>query len=162
MRENTESSTLSVMAGKVGDDVAVAPGLLTMSVDSFDQPGFNLGMDDWFTQENEPPKKKKRLSLRRPQPLRDSNRFSKPVEAAVLEEAVRGVVPSKTEQSNRWAVSNFNTVFFCVGLHFALRGVQEQHDPVSAQFSRVPADPKVYNASVCYEYTEFLSKNNQH
>ena len=68
------------MAGKAGDDIAVAPGLLTMSVDGFDQPGFNLGMGDWFTPENEPPKKKKRLSLRRPRPLRDSNRFSKPVE----------------------------------------------------------------------------------
>ena len=54
------------------------------------------------------------------------------------------------------------TVFFYVGLNFALRGVQEQHDLVPAQFSRVPADRKVYDASVYYEYTEFLSKNNQH
>ena len=69
-------------------------------------------MDDWFTQENEPPKKKKCLSLRRPPPLRDSNRFSKLVEAAVLEEAARGVVPSKTEQSTRWAVSNFDSWAF--------------------------------------------------
>ena len=46
------------MAGKAGDDVAVSPGLLTMSVDGSNQPGFSLGMDDWFTQVNEPPKKK--------------------------------------------------------------------------------------------------------
>ena len=31
-----------------------------------------------------------------------------------------------------------------------------------AQFCRVPLDSKVYNVSVYYEYTEFLSKNNQH
>ena len=54
------------------------------------------------------------------------------------------------------------TVFFYVGLHYALRGVQEQYDLVPEQFCRVPLDTKVYNASVYYEYTEFLSKNNQH
>ena len=53
-------------------------------------------------------------------------------------------------------------VFFNVGLNYALRGVQEHHDLVPAQFCRVPVDSKVYNASVYYEYTEFLSKNNQH
>ena len=54
------------------------------------------------------------------------------------------------------------TVFFYVGLNFALRGVQEQHDLVPAQFCRMPSDSKVYNASVYYEYTEYLSTNNQH
>jgi len=33
---------------------------------------------------------------------------------------------------------------------------------VPQQFSRVPADLSVYNESVYYEYTEFISKNNQH
>lgn len=97
------------MAGKAGHDVTVSPGLLTMSLEGSDQSRFSWGMDNWFTQENEPPEKKRRLSpsLRRPLPLRDSNsRFSKPVEATVLEEAARGVVLLKTEQSTRWAVSN--------------------------------------------------------
>lgn len=43
-----------------------------------------------------------------------------------------------------------------------MRGVQEQHDLVPSQFIRVPEDRSVVNASVYYEYVEFLSKNNQH
>ena len=58
-------------------------------------------------------------------------------------------------------LKSFSVLFFYVGLNFALRGVQEQHDLVPAQFVRVLLDTKVYNASVYYEYTEFLSKNNQ-
>jgi hypothetical protein len=54
------------------------------------------------------------------------------------------------------------TVFFYVGLNFVLRGVQEQHDLVPLQFTRVPQDRTVYDPSVYYEYVEFVSKNNQH
>ena len=55
-----------------------------------------------------------------------------------------------------------HTVFFYVGLHFALRGVQEHHDLVPLQFVRMPPDSDIYDASVYYEYTELISKNNQH
>ena len=54
------------------------------------------------------------------------------------------------------------TVFFYVGHNFVLRGIQEQYDLVISQFTRVPQDTSVYNQSVYYEYTEFISKNNQH
>ena len=54
------------------------------------------------------------------------------------------------------------TVFFYVGLNFILRGIQEQYDLVVSQFRRVPQDTSVYDESVYYEYTEFISKNNQH
>jgi len=54
------------------------------------------------------------------------------------------------------------SVFFYVGLHFALRGVQEQHDLVPEQFVRFPLDCSVYHSAVYYQYTEFISKNNQH
>ena len=54
------------------------------------------------------------------------------------------------------------TVFFNVGLHFALRGVQEQYDLVPQQLVRFPPDTTVYNSCVFYEYTEYISKNNQH
>lgn len=40
------------------------------------------------------------------------------------------------------------TVFFYVGLNFVLRGVQEQHDLVPHQFTRVPQDVRVYDSSV--------------
>ena len=40
--------------------------------------------------------------------------------------------------------------------------MQEQHDLIPSQFSRVPQDKSVYNTSVYYEYTELVSKNNQH
>jgi len=54
------------------------------------------------------------------------------------------------------------TVFFYIGLRFALRGVQEQHDLLRRQFVRVPSDVAIYNSHVYYQYTEFISKNNQH
>ena len=54
------------------------------------------------------------------------------------------------------------SVFFYVGLHFALRGVQEQHDLLPQQFARFPPDTTIYDPSVYYKYTEFISKNNQH
>ena len=291
------------MADKLGaerttvSDLVVSSSLLSSSVEGWDLPGFSLGMDDWFT-EDPPPRKKKCLSLSRPPLQEATNRFAQPVEVSVLNEAAKGVVPLKTEQSTRWAVKNFEswahsrsssgvsssvdivpaellrshdselvckwlccfvletrktdgsryppatlrslvsglnrelqrngapfsvldksdarfrsllktldfqscnlhregigaekqsakvisseheasfweknllgystpkilqrTVFFYVGLNFALRGVQEQHDLVPAQLSRVPSDMGVYDASVYYEYTEFLSKNNQH
>ena len=52
-------------------------------------------------------------------------------------------------------------MFFYLGLHFCLRGVQEQYDLVPQQLTHVPPDVGVYNDSVYYEYTEFVSKNNQ-
>ena len=55
-----------------------------------------------------------------------------------------------------------HTVFFYVGMQFVLRGVQEQHDLCISQFVRHPADHGIYSAEVCYEYTEYISKNNQH
>ena len=54
------------------------------------------------------------------------------------------------------------TVFFYVGLNFVLRGVQEQYDLIPSQFVRSPQDKHVYDSSVYYEYTELISKNNQH
>ncbi len=54
------------------------------------------------------------------------------------------------------------SVFFYLGLHFALRGIQEQYDLVPQQVSRFPPDTTVYDSSVYYQYTEFISKNNQH
>ena len=39
------------------------------------------------------------------------------------------------------------TVFFYVGLNFALRGVQEQHDLTPQQFRRFPLDRSVYDES---------------
>ena len=47
-------------------------------------------------------------------------------------------------------------------MHFALRGVEEQYNLVPNQFIRFPHDTSVYNSDVYYEYTEFISKNNQH
>ena len=49
-------------------------------------------------------------------------------------------------------------VFFCVGLHFVLRGVDEQHSLTLEQIVRYP----VYSSDVYYEYTEYISKNSQH
>ena len=54
------------------------------------------------------------------------------------------------------------TIFFYIGLNFVLRGVQEQQDLVPSQFNHVPQDRSVYNTAVYYEYTELVSKNNQH
>ena len=53
-------------------------------------------------------------------------------------------------------------VFFSVGLNFVLRGVQEHHDLQLQQLSRHPPDTSVYSEAVYYQYTEFISKNNQH
>ena len=50
-----------------------------------------------------------------------------------------------------------NTFFLYVGLHFALRGVQEQYDLVPQQFSRFTPDVTRYNSTVYYEFTEFVS-----
>lgn len=54
------------------------------------------------------------------------------------------------------------TVFFYVGLNYVLRGVQEQYDLLPRQFVRVPSDLSIYDDSVFYKYTEYISKNNQH
>ena len=49
------------------------------------------------------------------------------------------------------------TVFFYLGLQFALRGVQEQHNLLRMKF--VPSDVDIYNSQVYYyQYTEFISK----
>ena len=53
-------------------------------------------------------------------------------------------------------------VFFSVGLRFALRGVQEHHDMKLDQLKRYPPDTTEYSEDTFYEYTEFISKNNQH
>lgn len=53
-------------------------------------------------------------------------------------------------------------VFFYVGLHFCLCGGQEQRDLSFKQFARVSKDTGFYNEDTYYEYTEFISKNNQH
>ena len=52
-------------------------------------------------------------------------------------------------------------IFLC-GMQFVLRGVQEQHDLLVTQFVRQPTDVCVYSTEVYYEYTEYISKNNQH
>ena len=44
-----------------------------------------------------------------------------------------------------------NTVFFYLGLHFVVRGVQEQHDLLVEQLERVPADIHVYSETVHYK-----------
>ncbi len=44
------------------------------------------------------------------------------------------------------------TVFVYIGLHFALHGIQEQYDLVPSQLIRTPADVRVYDQSVYYEY----------
>lgn len=53
-------------------------------------------------------------------------------------------------------------VFYCIGLNFILRGVQEHHDLQLQQLSRYPPDTSVYSEDVYYQYTEFISKNDQH
>ena len=47
-------------------------------------------------------------------------------------------------------------------LHFCLRGGQEQRDLSFKQFACIPKDTGVYNEDTYFEYTEFISKNNQH
>ena len=49
-----------------------------------------------------------------------------------------------------------------MGLQFCLRGVQEHYDLVPHRFTRFPADISIYDNSVYHQYTEFISKNNQH
>ena len=56
----------------------------------------------------------------------------------------------------------FNTVFFYVSLHFCLWGVQEHRDLSPEQFQRHPEDSKIYTENTYYEYSEYISKNNQH
>ena len=53
-------------------------------------------------------------------------------------------------------------MFFYVGLCFALHRFQEQHHLVPRQFSRVSPETSVYDGYVYYQYTEYISKNNQH
>ena len=57
-----------------------------------------------------------------------------------------------------------HTVFFYVGLQFVLHGVQEQHDLMVSQLTRVPIDYGIYSADVYYKYTKYMyiSKNNLH
>ena len=55
-----------------------------------------------------------------------------------------------------------HTVFFYIGLQFCLRGVQEQYELSPSQLIRYPPDMTVYNEEVYYQYTEFMSKYNQH
>ena len=55
-----------------------------------------------------------------------------------------------------------DTVFYYVGMHFVLRGIQEEYDLVPQQFQRNPPDCSIYNVDVYYRYTEYISKNNQH
>ena len=87
-----------------------------------------------------------------------ANRNSAPVidprdENLFWERGLLGYRPAKVLQ---------HTVFFYIGLNFILRGTQEQYDLIPSQFQRVPADHAVYNETVYYEYTEYISKNNQH
>ena len=51
---------------------------------------------------------------------------------------------------------------FYVGLHFCLRGVQEQRNLLISQFKRRPEDTEIYDEETYYEYFEYISKNNQH
>ena len=44
-----------------------------------------------------------------------------------------------------------HTIFFYIGLHFVLRGVQELHDLTVRLLVRVPADRSIYTADVYYE-----------
>ena len=55
-----------------------------------------------------------------------------------------------------------NCVFFYVGLHFSLRGGQEQRDLKVDQLKCFPAEIVKYDEQTYYEYVEFIAKNNQH
>ena len=50
------------------------------------------------------------------------------------------------------------TVFFYIGLHFVLRGVQEHYDLVPLQFTQEPRDQSVYNSTVYYKYVTAYRK----
>ena len=58
--------------------------------------------------------------------------------------------------------SLLNLVFFYVGMHFCLRGGQEQRDLQVDQVRRCPPDTSTYDSSAYYEYNKFISKNSQH
>ena len=51
--------------------------------------------------------------------------------------------------------------FFYVGLHCCLRGGQEHRSLLVEQFARFPSDTSQYNENTYYQYTEYISKNNQ-
>ena len=53
-------------------------------------------------------------------------------------------------------------IFYYVGLHFCLRGVQEQHDLTVQQLIRHPSDLDSYDDGTYYQYVELISKNSQH
>ena len=53
-------------------------------------------------------------------------------------------------------------IFYHVGLHFCLHGVQEHHALKVEQLKRHPSDVDKYDESTYYKYTEFISKTNQH
>ena len=55
-----------------------------------------------------------------------------------------------------------NCAFFYVGLHFSLRGGQEQRDLKVDQLKRCPEERAKYDEHTYYEYVEFIAKNNQH
>ena len=40
--------------------------------------------------------------------------------------------------------------------------MEEQYSLVPKQFIHFPPDTKIYDADVYYEYTKFISKDNQH
>ena len=54
------------------------------------------------------------------------------------------------------------TDYFYIGLQFCLRGVQEQYELTPSQLIHYPPDMTVYNEEVYYQYTEFITENNQH
>ena len=68
----------------------------------------------------------------------------------------KGVLSFATPKTLQYAV------FFYVGLHFSLRGGQEQRDLKVDQVRRHPPDISLYDENTYYEYVEFIAKNNQH
>ena len=54
-----------------------------------------------------------------------------------------------------------DTVFYYIGLHFVLRGGEENHSLKRSQFIRSPADLDLYDEETYYEYAENGSKNRQ-
>ena len=64
----------------------------------------------------------------------------------------KGLLGSKNPTSLQGAV------FFCIGLHFILSGVAEQHSLVVGQTVRYPTDLTEYSGDVFYEYTELYKK----
>ena len=47
-----------------------------------------------------------------------------------------------------------------LSLIFVVRGIQEQYDVAVSKFKCVPQDRSVYDESVYYECSEFISKSN--